>query len=231
MKIARIYFLSDPINYQIRYVGKTIKSLETRLGEHISAANRPRTYVQKWIKLLLDKGQIPKITETQQIHENESAFVEKKWIALLRSIGCPLTNLTDGGDGSSGYIPTEETRKKQSEALKGKNRKPKSEETKRKISESVKISMHKPEIRKKVIEGLRGLTPWNKGIPRTEEEKEKIRKGHLGKPSPNKGNKYSPERCRQMSEARKGQIAWNKGKSWSEEIRKKISDGHKRTSL
>lgn len=55
-------------------------------------------------------------------------------------------NLTDGGDGMSGYHFTEETRKKISEANKGKNKgktpwnkgKHRSEETKRKISEAHK---------------------------------------------------------------------------------------------
>jgi hypothetical protein len=52
-----------------------------------------------------------------------------------------LHNRTDGGDGSSGWVPSEETKRKISEAHKGNTYmlgKTHSEETKRKMSEDTK---------------------------------------------------------------------------------------------
>ena len=74
-------------------------------------------------------------------------------------------------------------------------------------------------------EGCSGIIPWNKGIPRTEEEKLKIktsikksRKGknnpNFGKPAWNRGKKlekYDKERCDKISKGNKGKIPWNKG--------------------
>jgi hypothetical protein len=54
-----------------------------------------------------------------------------------------------------------------------------------------------PEYRRKVIEGLKGKTAWNKGIPRTQETKDKLRLKHLGK-------KHSAETKRKMSLAHGG---------------------------
>lgn len=84
-----------------------------------------------------------------------------------------LHNRTDGGDGASGAIRSEETRRKLSEFNKGKNNpnygksKILDEKTKHKISNS-----------------LKGHIPWNKGKkikPHSEETKRKISESLKGK--------------------------------------------------
>ena len=87
-----------------------------------------------------------------------------------------LLNLTDGGEGTSGRVFTEETKQKMSEAKKGKKRKPFSEETKQKMSLSRK---------------------GKKGNPCSEETKQKISEASKGKP-------HSEERKQKISEAKKG---------------------------
>ena len=72
-----------------------------------------------------------------------------------------LTNMTWGGEGTSGIKLSEETKLKMSEANKGKKL---SEETKLKMSES-----HKGQI------------PWNKGKKNSEEHNRKIGKAMKGK--------------------------------------------------
>ena len=66
----------------------------------------------------------------------------------------PQFNFTEGGDGSSGFKHSEETRKKMSEAQKGKNHpmygKTLSEEHKKKISESLKGKTLSAKTRKKM---------------------------------------------------------------------------------
>jgi hypothetical protein len=100
-----------------------------------------------------------------------------------------LHNRTNGGDGTSGVVPGEETRKKLGMVWKGRKHteetkikmsevakgKPKSEETKKKISESKKNPSE--ETRKK-------LSKINKGKNLSEEQKRKISKSCMGK---NKG--------------------------------------------
>ena len=60
-----------------------------------------------------------------------------------------LRNRTNGGEGPSGAIRSDETRKKIGEANKGKTR---SEETRRKISESGKVKIFSEEHRKNISE-------------------------------------------------------------------------------
>lgn len=56
------------------------------------------------------------------------------------------------------------------------------------------------EIKKKISESNKGRKAWNKGVPTTEEAKQKNRESHLGK-------RKSPN-----TEFKKGSIPWNKGK-------------------
>jgi hypothetical protein len=55
-----------------------------------------------------------------------------------------LVNMTDGGDGASGFVHSEEFRKKLSEDRKGKTRPPFSEETRKKMSEAHKGRTYPP---------------------------------------------------------------------------------------
>lgn len=59
----------------------------------------------------------------------------------------------------------------------------------------------------------KGCIPWNKGIPRTEEEKKKMSLSAMGR-TINENQRRGLEKGR----------GWNKGKKYSEEIRKKMSD-------
>ena len=86
-------------------------------------------------------------------------------------------NCTLGGEGKIGYLTSEESRRKNSEAHKGKHF---SEETRRRMSESRK-----------------GKTPGNKGIPRDDETKCKIRASLIG-------HHTSEETRNKQREAKKG---------------------------
>ena len=79
-----------------------------------------------------------------------------------------LINLTDGGEGVSGYKFSEESKRKQSISHTGKKRGTPTEETKEKIRKS-----------------NLGKTPWNKGLklPNSIDKntRKKMRESHLGK--------------------------------------------------
>ena len=129
-----------------------------------------------------------------------------------------LHNRTDGGDGASGTVISEETRKKLSEESKGEKNnfygKTHSEETKRKQSE-VKIGKtHSEESKRKISEA-------NKGHNVSEETKKKLSEANKGKTHSKetrikigevqKGKILSEEHKRKLSEAHKGKKWWNDG--------------------
>ena len=86
-------------------------------------------------------------------------------------------NMTLGGEGNIGLKPTEETRRKQSEAHKGKTP----------WNKGKKCKHHSDETRRKQSEANKGKIPWNKGIPawnkgipQTEDAKRKNSEAHKG---------------------------------------------------
>ena len=74
--------------------------------------------------------------------------------------------------------------------------------------------------------------PWNKGIPRTEEEKMKMwmshKEWHKNNVVWNKGKTgiFSQEALQSMSEKRKGVVPWNKGIPRTPEEKKNMSENH-----
>ena len=113
-------------------------------------------------------------------------------------------NATSTGFSTSGIIPSEETRKKISEAQK--NRAPYSKETRKKISDAHKNISE--ETRKKMSDSAKNRAPHSK------ETRKKISDAQIGK----KRAPYSEETRKKMSEAQKNRAPR------SEETRKKISD-------
>lgn len=69
-----------------------------------------------------------------------------------------LRNMTDGGEGFSGYIPTEEKKAKQSRFMKNNTISPKttSDELRKKRSDNAKLRFENPDERKKLSELLTG---------------------------------------------------------------------------
>ena len=152
-----------------------------------------------------------------------------------------LRNETDGGDGTSGHIHSEEsklkiskankgrihseeTRRKRSEALKGRIQ---SEETKRKRSTSLKGRMHSKETKLKMSESKKGLTFSKKGRTFSDEHKLKIS-------AANKGRVYSEERNFKISTSLKGRTLTSETKLKMSESKSKIwnlidPNGHKLT--
>lgn len=148
----------------------------------------------------------------ENLSEQDAFTIEKDMIAFNRSLGFKLCNHTDGGDGiSKGHIPwnkglhncySKEWLKNQSESHMNHIV---TEETKRKQSESLKGKT----VGKN--NGMYGKNPWNKGIftgPRSEESKRKQSESCKGKIPWNKGLKgcFSKETIEKM----KCRIPWNK---------------------
>ena len=110
MKIVYIYTLEDN-NGVVRYVGKTEKP-KTRFNSHKSLKSNKTSYLKSWIISLSNKGEIPKMNIIDECLLIDWEFWEKHYISLYKSWGFRLTNLTIGGEGSSGYRHTEESKDK-----------------------------------------------------------------------------------------------------------------------
>ena len=114
-------------------------------------------------------------------------------------------NLTEGGGGRRGYVLSEESKRKISEAFTGKTR---NEQTKRKISESQKGEknhnygkLFSEEHKRKISEANTGEKNHNYGKPLNEETKRKISEANTGEKNPNYGKPLSEEHKRKLSEA------------------------------
>ena len=101
-----IYGLIDPETLELRYVGKTIKSVEARLFKH----RRNERHLGAWVRA---KGAVAVILE---ITTGDLDAAERRWIAELRGQGSRLLNVTDGGEGFTGHH-TLQTRAKLSHPL------------------------------------------------------------------------------------------------------------------
>jgi hypothetical protein len=113
---TNIYVLIDPRTNTIKYLGKTIQSLNKRLTCHM--ADRTKSKKSSWIKSLKIQNLKPVIKLIDVVEENWE-FWEEYWITNIKMLGIELLNHTNGGEGMYGYIPTEETRKKWSKAFTG----------------------------------------------------------------------------------------------------------------
>lgn len=142
----------------------------------------------------------------------QAKLKEQEFISLYgRTNTCNglLCNLTDGGDGSLGYKPTEEALSKISKTSKGRIKSPEQiEKWKRKMN-FTKSDETKEKIRQSLL---------NK--PHTEERKANQSKAHLGK-------KLSDEAKLKLSNYWKGK----KKQPISEETRKKMSDSRNKYVL
>lgn len=119
--MTNIYTLSDPSTGEVRYVGKTCKSLSNRYSQHIyswkRSAGKRLSHVNARIKSLAVDNKKPIIELVDTVEDCSWQDAEKGYIRLYKSFGCNLTNLTLGGEGTSGYKPTEESKNKRLKSL------------------------------------------------------------------------------------------------------------------
>jgi hypothetical protein len=111
-----------------------------------------------------------------------------------------LRNLTDGGDGVSGLVRSEEDRRNKSEAAKRRYEDP----TERAKTSDAQKGVHgyrqTDEWKTKISAACKGRKAWNKGIPMESEE----RRYQAGNGS--RGRVQTPEEKQRRSEANKGKV-------------------------
>ncbi len=158
-----IYVLRDPLNDNVRYVGRTTLKLTDRLSAHFR--DRSKCHRTSWLKSLRSMGLTPKIEELEKCSIDESSSFEIRWIKHFRELGCNLVNGTDGGEGM--LNPSAETRSKISSSLKGR---PKSKEHAKRISLGKKGNPKSPAQIRQMSESRIGKP----GHPHTNESRAKI---------------------------------------------------------
>ena len=192
-----------------------------RFSEHRGGAGKQR-HCCAWERALIGKGLCCEATVIEERQTNEEACErERWWIAYGRRWGWPLTNHTDGGEGSCGCKPSPETREKISQANRGRKRSP---ETRENISRASKGRVFSPETRQKLSEATQKQfsTPEARGrvseaiweycsTPEAQEQMHQARAGRA----------LSSEHKEKISEALTGHTV-------STDTRKKIGDGRRR---
>jgi hypothetical protein len=224
---TRIYALRD--GHWIRYVGKTKHPLEKRLSGHlVDARNGNKTYKCNWIRSMLLRGQIPRITLLEEV-DGDGCKDEIAWIKFFRDGGVDLVNGTDGGEGGTGHKCSAESCRRISEGHMGQvawnkgKRGCFSETTIKKMRDAKEGIPLSPIHRVNISKSLKGHKAWGN----TEESRRKISASLMGKhPSeetraklkrqPNgkrlfgmEGKKHSLTTILKLSKARKG-IPWTK---------------------
>ena len=197
---------------------------------YIGKGQRKRIYESKGKPCRKPKDKSRIIFLKTNLTEQEAFKHEVYMIALFgrKDLGTGiLHNKTDGGEGSSGFQHSEETKIYMSKNKKGKAStflgKSHSEDTRKKMSE-LKIGKYNgsgnPMFGKSHSQEVRdNISKANSGRKRTEEEKKKMSENSKRKNNNFYGKYHSQETKKKLSEL-------NKGKMCPEEIKKKISSAH-----
>lgn len=201
-KSTYIYSLEYPKG-NIRYIGKS-NNPKKRLNNHLAGALKRKriTYNNNWLFNLLSNGKSPILNIVDEVLIEEWEFWETYYIALYKSWGFELNNLTTGGLNKvlmGTYI-------------------------KKKISDSNMRRVFSEEHRKNISESRKGIVPWNKGVSRPEETKRKISEANKGKKAYNKGIPISEETRKKLSEINSGSSNPRYKILHTEETKKKMSD-------
>ena len=151
-----------------------------------------------------------------------AAFEYEKSLILIfgrRDLGLgPLLNYTDGGDGESGrkHKHSDETKRRISEALKGRTFSPETRELKRQIALANGQAKHLAAYRNVP----RVLTDAGRKAM-SERAKAQAAAGHQAlmterAAASNRGRKHTPEQCRRRSERSRGRV-------WSDEAKARVT--------
>jgi hypothetical protein len=196
-----IYRATNLINGKV-YIGKTIYSIRYRKKQHkTDSKNKINNMVfHKAIRKYGFENFKWSIIDTA---ENEAELNKKEiyWIAEYKKTHI-VYNMTNGGNGLSGYRPTKETREKISKKLKGRPSKKKG----KKLSKETCQKMSQSKI---------GNTN-SKGVKHTKETREKISKSLIGnmrsvgklggKKNGMYGKRHTPEAIEKMRKAASNRI-------------------------
>lgn len=146
-----VYFHMTPDTGRVFYVGMGFKNRSKKFH----GRNRYR-------KAIVEKHGLPIILIVHEdLSNDEAGELEKFWIKYHGLEN--LTNINSGGDNITGFIQSDETRRKISESKKGKKLPPRTDEHRNKMSAALKGRIRTKEHARKISEALKGEKHVNFG--------------------------------------------------------------------
>jgi len=155
-----IYALIDPRDERVRYVGQAVNPAR-RYRDHLAQKNTS-TRKRDWIDELILLGLAPIIKVIEQCQKGNVDKREIHWIAHHRNLNTDLLNVLDGGAWQGLWAHTDETKKKISDARKGRTF---TEETRKKISDGLKGRTLTDETKKRISDAKKGKSNPRSQIP------------------------------------------------------------------
>jgi group I intron endonuclease len=236
-KIAGVYIIQSIGEPSKIYVGSSF-DINKRKSEHfrnLRKGKHANIKLQYFYNKYGESNLVFEIIESSEyFNKNHLLAREQGWYSHFSfgDMTLPYFNICPiAGSPMKGRRATRETRERLSKIHKGRKNTPEHCES---ISKGLMGHEVSEETRRKLKEnsGTRGKTPWNKGIPISDDARRKNSEAHKGKTAWNKGLKgcYTSETLKKMSKVHKGHDTWNKGKTgvYSEETLRKIGEASKK---
>ena len=213
-----IYCYIDKNDNQIVYVGKdSYIDKNMRHKQHFQSSRYDAQPINRILQKNPFRYRYNVLWETDDCTDNHLNQMETCYIKKYN----PQFNFTDGGDGASGFQHSEKTKRKMSEARKGKKF---SDEHKRKLSENNarywKNKNRSEKTKRKISEAKKGKTL-------SEETRKKMSEAQKGKNHPMYGKTHSEKTRKKMSKAHKGKKPYE----MTEEVKKKMSKARNTTGF
>jgi len=159
-----IYRAVNTINGK-SYVGKTEKTFDERKSDHLNKAKRDKGFAfHAAIRKYGEESFVWEVIDDTISDEVLLNQKEEHYIALYESFGLKGYNMTKGGEGQKGWVPSAETRALWSKQRKGKpspnagTAQPKKRKSAEEKAQTQKLTNEKRS------KSLQGRTPWNAGM-------------------------------------------------------------------
>jgi hypothetical protein len=159
--MTTIYAITDEFN-TIKYVGKTLASIQRRLSTHMynARSERCKSKLGDWLRVLIKQKRKPNIIKLESITDDADwQTAERKWIAFYNGNGVKLLNTLDGGNGQHHMVQLK-SEHIELMGLKSDNHIAKLVGCHRKT-----ISYHREKLGIPAAHNWSDMKPWNKGKP------------------------------------------------------------------
>jgi len=166
-KFMLIYKATNKIN-QKSYVGKTELSFSQRKSNHLSDTRRGCEFAfHRALRKYGEENFLWEIIEDGIKDKTVLDDKERYYIALYESFGPKGYNMSEGGEGQKGWIPSDETRAKWSKQRKGKDPWNKGTAKPKKVLTEEEKAVRKADADRRRSEKLKGIKTWNTGLKDT----------------------------------------------------------------